>query len=95
MYTNDIGLVVVTDSNGELEGFNVAVGGCVGRFGFPIIIPSYTGVLVAFFVNHFSRICFLCSKSYIIIETGIRLFLLLMCWVSRCNDWAKTSPMQA
>ncbi|CAN0326961.1 unnamed protein product [Laminaria digitata] len=27
MYTNDIGLVVITDANGELEGFNVAVGG--------------------------------------------------------------------
>lgn len=27
MYTNDIGLVAIVDSNGELEGFNVAVGG--------------------------------------------------------------------
>lgn len=27
MYTNDIGLVAITDANGELEGFNVAVGG--------------------------------------------------------------------
>ncbi|CAM9926230.1 unnamed protein product, partial [Choristocarpus tenellus] len=32
MYTNDIGLVVITDpSTGELEGFNVAVGGGMGR----------------------------------------------------------------
>ncbi|CAN0232749.1 unnamed protein product [Scytosiphon promiscuus] len=31
MYTNDIGLVVITDENGELEGFNVAVGGGMGR----------------------------------------------------------------
>lgn len=27
MYTNDIGLVAIVDANGELEGFNVAVGG--------------------------------------------------------------------
>ena len=27
MYTNDIGLVAITDASGELEGFNVAVGG--------------------------------------------------------------------
>lgn len=27
MYTNDIGLVVITSRTGELEGFNVAVGG--------------------------------------------------------------------
>lgn len=31
MYTNDIGLVTIVDSNGELEGFNVAVGGWVER----------------------------------------------------------------
>lgn len=31
MYTNDIGLVVITGANGELEGFNVAVGGGMGR----------------------------------------------------------------
>ncbi|CAN0535899.1 unnamed protein product, partial [Ectocarpus sp. 12 AP-2014] len=31
MYTNDIGLVAIVDSNGELEGFNVAVGGGMGR----------------------------------------------------------------
>ncbi|CAM9872517.1 unnamed protein product [Pylaiella littoralis] len=31
MYTNDIGLVAIVDANGELEGFNVAVGGGMGR----------------------------------------------------------------
>lgn len=31
LYTNDIGLVVITDDNGELEGFNVMVGGGMGR----------------------------------------------------------------
>jgi sulfite reductase (ferredoxin) len=31
IYTNDIGVVVVTNSAGELEGFNVMVGGGMGR----------------------------------------------------------------
>ena len=31
IYTNDIGCVVITDENGELEGFNVMVGGGMGR----------------------------------------------------------------
>lgn len=31
IYINDIGLVVVTDSSGNLEGFNVLVGGGMGR----------------------------------------------------------------
>jgi len=31
IYTNDIGCVVVTDDKGELEGFNVMVGGGMGR----------------------------------------------------------------
>jgi len=31
IYTNDIGLVVITDSNGKLEGFNVMAGGGMGR----------------------------------------------------------------
>lgn len=31
IYTNDIGLVVLTDSAGNLEGFNVMVGGGMGR----------------------------------------------------------------
>lgn len=31
MYTNDIGLVAITDHKGDLEGFNVAVGGGMGR----------------------------------------------------------------
>ncbi|CAM9910680.1 unnamed protein product [Ascophyllum nodosum] len=31
VYTNDIALVVITDANGQLEGFNVAVGGGLGR----------------------------------------------------------------
>ena len=31
IYTNDIGLVVITDNNGNLEGFNVMVGGGMGR----------------------------------------------------------------
>jgi len=31
IYTNDIGCVVITDDNGELEGFNVMVGGGMGR----------------------------------------------------------------
>merc|ERR1719445_355334 len=31
IYTNDIGLVVVCDEKGELEGFNVMVGGGMGR----------------------------------------------------------------
>lgn len=31
IYTNDIGLVVITDANGELEGFDVMVGGGMGR----------------------------------------------------------------
>merc|ERR1719445_365265 len=31
MYTNDIGLVVVCDADGNLEGFNVMVGGGMGR----------------------------------------------------------------
>lgn len=31
MFTNDLGLVVMTDAAGELEGFNVLVGGGMGR----------------------------------------------------------------
>jgi sulfite reductase (ferredoxin) len=31
LYTNDIGCVVITDANGELEGFNLMVGGGMGR----------------------------------------------------------------
>jgi sulfite reductase (ferredoxin) len=31
IYTNDIGVVVITDASGELEGFNVMVGGGMGR----------------------------------------------------------------
>lgn len=31
IYTNDIGLVVICDKDGELEGFNVMVGGGMGR----------------------------------------------------------------
>jgi sulfite reductase beta subunit-like hemoprotein len=31
LYTNDIGLVVITDDKGDLEGFNVMVGGGMGR----------------------------------------------------------------
>jgi sulfite reductase (ferredoxin) len=31
IYTNDIGLVVITDKQGNLEGFNVMVGGGMGR----------------------------------------------------------------
>lgn len=31
IYTNDIGLVVITDAEGKLEGFNVMVGGGMGR----------------------------------------------------------------
>lgn len=31
LYTNDIGLVVITDDKGELQGFNVMVGGGMGR----------------------------------------------------------------
>uniref|UniRef100_A0A7S2YSM6 assimilatory sulfite reductase (ferredoxin) n=2 Tax=Entomoneis paludosa TaxID=265537 RepID=A0A7S2YSM6_9STRA len=31
IYTNDIGCVVVTDPNGQVEGFNVMVGGGMGR----------------------------------------------------------------
>jgi sulfite reductase (ferredoxin) len=31
IYTNDIGCVVITDDNGDLEGFNVMVGGGMGR----------------------------------------------------------------
>lgn len=31
LYTNDIGCVVITDEKGELEGFNVMVGGGMGR----------------------------------------------------------------
>lgn len=31
IYINDIGLVVIVDDNGELEGFNVMVGGGMGR----------------------------------------------------------------
>jgi sulfite reductase (ferredoxin) len=31
IYTNDIGCVVIMDDNGELEGFNVMVGGGMGR----------------------------------------------------------------
>jgi len=31
IYTNDIGLVVITDAAGKLEGFNVMVGGGMGR----------------------------------------------------------------
>merc|ERR1711871_1431768 len=31
IYTNDIGMVVITDDKGELEGFNIMVGGGMGR----------------------------------------------------------------
>ncbi|MEG3439337.1 sulfite reductase, ferredoxin dependent [Pannus brasiliensis CCIBt3594] len=31
IYTNDVGLVVITNENGELEGFNVLAGGGLGR----------------------------------------------------------------
>lgn len=31
IYTNDIGMVVITDDDGELEGFNIMVGGGMGR----------------------------------------------------------------
>jgi len=31
IYTNDIGVVVITDDDGELEGFNIMVGGGMGR----------------------------------------------------------------
>ncbi len=31
IYTNDIGCIVITNDNGELEGFNVMVGGGMGR----------------------------------------------------------------
>ena len=31
IYTNDIGLVVITDANGQLQGFNVLAGGGLGR----------------------------------------------------------------
>jgi sulfite reductase (ferredoxin) len=31
IYTNDVGLVVITDASGNLEGFNVMVGGGMGR----------------------------------------------------------------
>lgn len=31
LYTNDIGLVVITNDAGELQGFNVMVGGGMGR----------------------------------------------------------------
>ncbi len=31
IYTNDVGLVVITNSDGELEGFNVLAGGGMGR----------------------------------------------------------------
>ncbi|MDB9412676.1 sulfite reductase, ferredoxin dependent [Microcystis aeruginosa] len=31
IYTNDLGLVVITDANGELRGFNVLAGGGLGR----------------------------------------------------------------
>ena len=31
VYTNDVGLVVITNSDGELEGFNVLAGGGMGR----------------------------------------------------------------
>ncbi|CAM9333194.1 unnamed protein product [Discosporangium mesarthrocarpum] len=31
LYTNDIGLIAITSPNGDLEGFNVAVGGGLGR----------------------------------------------------------------
>ncbi len=31
IYTNDIGLVVITGDNGELLGFNVMVGGGMGK----------------------------------------------------------------
>lgn len=31
IYTNDIGLVVITDANGQLQGFNILAGGGLGR----------------------------------------------------------------
>jgi sulfite reductase beta subunit-like hemoprotein len=31
IFTNDIGVVVMTDANGELQGFNLLVGGGMGR----------------------------------------------------------------
>ncbi|GCA77230.1 sulfite reductase [ferredoxin] [Microcystis aeruginosa NIES-2520] len=31
IYTNDLGLVVITDANGELQGFNILAGGGLGR----------------------------------------------------------------
>ena len=31
IYTNDLGLVVITDANGQLQGFNVLAGGGLGR----------------------------------------------------------------
>jgi sulfite reductase (ferredoxin) len=31
MFTNDLGIVVITDSEGKLEGFNILVGGGMGR----------------------------------------------------------------
>jgi sulfite reductase (ferredoxin) len=31
IYTNDLGLVVITDANGELRGFNILAGGGLGR----------------------------------------------------------------
>jgi len=31
IYTNDLGLVVITDANGQLQGFNILAGGGLGR----------------------------------------------------------------
>lgn len=31
IYTNDLGVVVITDANGELQGFNILAGGGMGR----------------------------------------------------------------
>jgi sulfite reductase beta subunit-like hemoprotein len=31
IFTNDIGVVVMIDANGELQGFNLLVGGGMGR----------------------------------------------------------------
>merc|ERR1711871_15219 len=31
IYTNDVGMIVITDDEGELEGFNIMVGGGMGR----------------------------------------------------------------
>jgi len=31
IYTNDIGVVVITNDKGELEGFNIMVGGGMGK----------------------------------------------------------------